>query len=200
MHKRIFRPHFAFSTCCTVLSSHGDDSWIWYEALFLLSMKSQEQTSYGFSWFNCFQSLQKEHVRAFGVLQTKKDARMPCDCLRNLWQTVGGVIQSAPGTPPEMSMLRFSGGGDVDAVARLWWWYVQRWIPRKSWWWRRWWWWLLKRNSTWIFSSKDSSLQLPGSNARVRENRMNSGGCLLQESRSPGPEVWSLGPAFMWMR
>ena len=40
MHKRIFRPHFAVGTCCTVLSSHGDDS------LFLLSMESQEQTSY----------------------------------------------------------------------------------------------------------------------------------------------------------
>ena len=35
---------------------------------------------------------------------------------------VGGVILSAaPGTPPEMSMLRFSAGGDVGVVARLWW-------------------------------------------------------------------------------
>ena len=47
MHKQIIRPHFAISTCCTVLSSRGDDpSWIQYEALFLLSMKSQEQTFY----------------------------------------------------------------------------------------------------------------------------------------------------------
>ena len=28
MHKGIFRPHLALNTCCTVLSSHGDDSWI----------------------------------------------------------------------------------------------------------------------------------------------------------------------------
>ena len=47
MHKQIFRPHFAASTCCTVLSSHCDDpSWIQYEALFLLSMKLREQTFY----------------------------------------------------------------------------------------------------------------------------------------------------------
>ena len=47
MHKQVIRPHFAISTCCTVLSSRGDDpSWIQYEALFLLSMKSQEQTFY----------------------------------------------------------------------------------------------------------------------------------------------------------
>ena len=46
VHKRISQPHFAASTCCNVLSSHGDDSWIQYEALFLWSMKSQEQTSY----------------------------------------------------------------------------------------------------------------------------------------------------------
>ena len=46
-HKQTIRPHFAVSTCCTVLSSHGDDpSWTQYESLFLLSMKSQEQTFY----------------------------------------------------------------------------------------------------------------------------------------------------------
>ena len=56
MHKRIFRPHFAVSTCCTVLSSHVDDSLIQYEALFLLSMKSQEQTSY------CSYLLQMHHI------------------------------------------------------------------------------------------------------------------------------------------
>ena len=47
MHEQSFRPHFAVSTCCTVLSSHCDDtSWIQYEALFLLSMKSREKTFY----------------------------------------------------------------------------------------------------------------------------------------------------------
>ena len=47
MHKQIIRPHFAVRACCTVLSSFGEDpSRIQYEALFLLSMKSQEQTFY----------------------------------------------------------------------------------------------------------------------------------------------------------
>ena len=46
MHKLIFRPHFGVRKCFSVLSSHGDDSWTQYEALFLLSMKSQEQTFY----------------------------------------------------------------------------------------------------------------------------------------------------------
>ena len=36
-HKQIIWPHFAVSTCCTVLSSHGDDpSWIQYEEVFFL--------------------------------------------------------------------------------------------------------------------------------------------------------------------
>ena len=55
--KQIIRPHFAVSTCCTVLSSHGDDpSWTQYESLFLLSMKSQEQTFY------CSYLLQMRHI------------------------------------------------------------------------------------------------------------------------------------------
>ena len=57
MQKQIIRPHFAVSTCCTVLSSHGDDpSWIQYGALFFLSMESQEQTFY------CSYLLQMIHI------------------------------------------------------------------------------------------------------------------------------------------
>ena len=57
MHRQIIRPHFAVSTCCTVLRSHDDHpSWIQYEALFLLSLKSQEQTFY------CSYLLQVRHI------------------------------------------------------------------------------------------------------------------------------------------
>ena len=56
MHKQIIRPHFAVSSCCTGLSSHGDLSWIQYEAPFLLSMKSQEQIFY------CSYLLQMHHI------------------------------------------------------------------------------------------------------------------------------------------
>ena len=134
--------------------------------------------------------LQKEHFRACGVLQTKRDACLviawgTCDKRSEVWSEVLPEhrlkCQCFDSPDVEMWTPLQEYGGDTSNVEYL----------ENSWWWRRWWWWLLKRNSTWIFPSKDSSLQLPGSNARVRENRMNSGVFI---ARKQVTWTWGLKP------